>query len=57
MSDKEIVRSSVILDERFWQPNDRVMADCGFTIDEELKQLKMNLSIPGVRIQLTEAKV
>ena len=33
------------------------MADCGFTIDEELKQLKMNLKIPGIRTQLTKAEV
>ena len=38
ISDKEIVRRSGILDERLWQPNDGVMADRGFTIDEELKQ-------------------
>ena len=34
---KKIVRRSGILDERFWQPNDSVMADRGFTIDEALK--------------------
>ena len=60
ISDKEIVRRSGILDERFWQPNDSVMVDRGFTIDEELKQLKVDLSIPaflGGRSQLTKAKV
>ena len=60
ISDKEIVRRSGILDERFWQPNDSVMADRGFTIDEELKQLKVNLNIPaflGGRTQLTKAEV
>ena len=45
ISDKEIVRSSGILDKRFWQPNDSVMADRGFAIDGELKQLKVNLNI------------
>ena len=36
------------------------MADCGFTIDQEQKQLKVNLNIPafpGRRSQLTKAKV
>ena len=60
ISDKEIVPRSGILDERFWQPNDSVMADRGFTIDEELKPLKVNLNIPAFlddRIQLTKAEV
>ena len=60
ISDKEIVRRSGILDERFWQPNDSVMADRGFTIDEELKQLKVDLNIPaflGGRSQLTKTEV
>ena len=36
------------------------MADCGFTVDEELKQLKVDLNIPaflGGRSQLTKAEV
>ena len=44
----------------FWQPNDSVMADRGFTIDEELKQLKVNLNISaflGSRSSLTKAEV
>ena len=60
ISDKEIVRRSGILDERFWQPNDSVMADRGFTIDEELKQLKVDLNIPaffGGRSRLTKDEV
>ena len=60
ISDKEIARRSGILDERPWQPNGIVMADRGFTIHEELKQLKVNLSIPaflGGRSQLTKAEV
>ena len=36
ISDKKIVQESGISDERFCQPNDSVMADRGFTIDEEL---------------------
>ena len=36
ISDKEIVRRSGISDERFWQPNDNVIADRGFKIDEGL---------------------
>ena len=60
ISDKEIARRSGILDERPWQLNGIVMADRGFTIHEELKQLKVNLSIPaflGGRSQLTKAEV
>ena len=60
ISDKEIVRRSGILDERFWQPNDSVTADRGFTVDEELKQLKVDLNIPaflGGRSQLTKTEV
>ena len=47
VSDKEIVGRSGILDKRFWEPNDIVMADRDFTTDEELKQLKVNLNIPA----------
>ena len=57
---KKFVRRSGILDERFWQPNGSVMADRGFTIDEELKQLKVNLNVPAFRggsSQLTKAEV
>ena len=57
---KTIVRGSGILDERFWQPNDNVAADRGFTIDEELKQSNVNLNIPAFldgRSQLTKAEV
>ena len=60
ISNKEIVRRSGILDERFWQPKDSVMADRGFKIDEELKQLKVNLNVLaflGARSQLTKAEV
>ena len=60
ISGKEIDRRSGILDERFWQPNDSVMGDRGFTIDEALKQLKVDLNIPaflGGRSQLTKASV
>ena len=45
ISDQEIVRRSGILDERFWQPNDSVMADRGLAIDEELKHLTVDLNI------------
>ena len=60
ISGKEIVQRSGILDKKFWQPNDSVMADRGFTIDEELKQLKVNLNIAtflGGRSQLTKVEV
>ena len=57
---KTIVRRSGILDERFWQPNDSVTADRGFTTDEELKPSNVNLNIPAFldgRNQLTKAEI
>ena len=60
ISDKEIVRTSGILDKRFRHLNDSVMQDCGFRTDEELRQIKVNLNTPaflGSRSQLTKAEV
>ena len=51
---------SGILEEELWSPGDSVMADRGFTIESDLKELKVDLNIPsflGGRAQLTAAKV
>ena len=60
ISDKEIVRRSGFLNEKLWLPNDSVMADRGFTIEEDLEPLNVSLNIPaflGGRSQLTKAEV
>lgn len=46
MSDKKIVRSSVIIDEKFRQANDSIMADCRFTIAKELEKIKIEPKNP-----------
>ena len=59
-SDKEIVRKSGILEKELWSPGDSVLADRGFTIESNLKELKVNLNIPSFlvgRAQLTTAEV
>ena len=59
ISDKEIVRKSGILEKELWSPGD-CMADRGFTIESDLKDLKVDLNIPsflGGRAQLTAAEV
>ena len=60
ISNKEIMRKSGILDKELWSPGDSVMADRGFTIESDLKELKVNLNIPSFlsgRTQLTAAEV
>ena len=60
ISDKEIVKKSGILEKELWSPGDSVIADRGFTIESDLKELKGDLNIPsflGGRAQLTAAKV
>ena len=60
ISDKEIVRKSGILEKELWSPGDSVMADRGFTIESDLKELNVDLNIPsllGGRAQLTAAEV
>ena len=60
ISDKEIVKSSGILNKNIWGDNDSIMADRGFTIQNELAPLSVELNIPsflGGRAQLTEAEV
>ena len=60
ISDKKIVRKSGILEKELWSPGESVMTDCGFTIESELKELKVDLNIPsflGRRAQLTAAEV
>ena len=60
ISDKEIVRKSGILEKELWSPGDIVMADRGFTIEGDLKELNVDLNIPsflGGGAQLTTAEV
>ena len=59
-SDKEIVRKSDILEKELWCPRYSVMADCGFTIESDFKELNVDLNMPfflGGRAQLTAAEV
>ena len=56
ISDKEIVKKSGILEKELWSPGDSVMADRSFTIERDLKEVKVDLNIPsflGRRAQLT----
>ena len=60
ISDKEIVRKSGILEKELWPPENSVMADRGFTIESDLKELNVDLNIPsllGGRAQLAAAEV
>ena len=60
ISDKEIVNRSGILDPRFWKLEDSVMADRGFTIEDELGAIGVKLNIPSFldgREQLTKDEV
>ena len=60
ISDKEIVARSGILNSKLSSENDSIMADRGFTIEEELKPLKVKLNIPAFldgREQLSENEV
>ena len=59
ISDKEIVKRCGILNEKLWQNGDSIMADRGFTIEEELKPLNVSLNIPSFlhqRDQLSESE-
>ena len=47
LSDKEIVCRSGFLNPIFWTNGDSVMADRGFTIEENLKELNVTLNIPA----------
>ena len=54
------VRKSGILEKEPWNPGDSAMADRGFTIEHNLKELKVDSNIPsflGGRAQLTAAEV
>ena len=60
ISDQEIVARSGFLEPSLWNDHDSVMADRGFTIENELKQLNVTLNIPcflAGRDQLTAAEV
>ena len=47
ISDKEIVKKSGILEKELWSPGDSVMADRSFTIERDLKEVKVDLNIPS----------
>ena len=56
ISDKEIVKRRGILNKNLWDDNDSIMADRGFTIQNELAPLDVELNILsflGGRAQLT----
>ena len=58
ISDKEIVNRCGTLKKELWDDNDSVMADRGFTIEDELKCLNVQLNIPlDGREQLTKGEV
>ena len=60
ISDKEMVRKSSILEKELWSTGDTVMANRGFTIENDLKELNVDLNIPsflGGGAQLTAAEV
>ena len=60
-SDKEIVGKCGLLDPQLWHANrDSVMADRGFTIEDDLKKINVALNIPAFldgRDQLDEDEV
>ena len=59
-SDREITQRSVLLNPLFWNKGDSIMADKGFTIEEDLKPLGVSLNIPSFldgRDQLEEEEV
>ena len=56
ISDKEIVKRRSILNKNLWDDNDSIMAERGFTIQNELAPLDVELNILsflGGRAQLT----
>ena len=60
ISDNEIVKRSGFLEKDLWSNGDSVMADRGFTIEEDLKPLNVKLNIPAFldqRQQFSEAEV
>lgn len=57
---KEIVRQSGFLQKHFWDRDDSVMADRGFTIKDDLEPFQVKLNIPSFldgRDQLSHAEV
>lgn len=60
ISDKEIVQRSGLLESELWEKGDSIMADRGFTIEDDLEPLGVHLNIPAFlrgRSQLTVAEV
>ena len=47
ISDNEIVKRSGILNKNLWDDNDSIMAERGFTIQNELAPLNVELNIPS----------
>ena len=60
ISDNEIVKRSGFLQKDLWSNGDSVMADRGFTIEENLKPLNVKLNIPAFldqREQFSEEEI
>ena len=60
ISGKKTIKRSGILKKNLWDDNDSIMADRGFTIQNEVAPLNVELNIPsflGSSAQLTEAEV
>ena len=60
LSDRKITQRSGLLSPLFWSKGDSIMADKGFTIEEDLKPLGVSLNIPSFldgRDQLEEEEV
>ena len=47
ISDNEIVKRSGFLTKKLWEKNDSIMADRGFTIEDDLNHLSVSLNIPA----------
>ena len=47
ITDKKIVKRSGILNKNLWDDNGSIMADRGFTIQNELATLNFELNIPS----------
>ncbi|XP_065671895.1 uncharacterized protein LOC136089743 [Hydra vulgaris] len=45
VSDKEVVRRSGFLNKKLWDKDDSIIADRGFTIEEELANINVSLNI------------
>ena len=60
ISDKQTLKRSGIMNSQLWDKNDSIMADRGFTIQEDLEPLNVDLNITaflGGRDQMRKAEV